>query len=1265
MSTNVTHQRKVGLLALAVLGRYFHRVCLPSATGWPALALGVAGLFFAATVPAMIIGFPEGKLTATTGMTNDHCGCSVSLSGDGNTLLVGAYAYDTTAGINAGSAYVFARNGTNWSQQDMLTAADGAADDGFGRAVSLSSDGNMALVGAPSGDSPRGVNRGCAYVYVRTGANWSLRSKLTASDGAANDSFGYTVSLSGDGNTALMGAYADFTPYAFGGSAYVFVWDGTNWSQQAKLLSADGIDNDLFGNAVSLSGNGNTALVGAYSDDAAVGMDAGSAYVFVRGGSTWSQQAKLVPSDAAAADNFGYAVSVSGDGNTALVGAYSDDTAAGFNAGSASVFVRSGTNWSQQAKLTAGDGAATDFFGCSVSVSGDGSTALVGAYKDDKTAGLDAGSAYLFAWSGSNWSQQAQLTAGDGTASANFGSSVCLSSAADRALVGAEWDRSVGSAYVFRLVVPILDITLQQPAGVDLIDGSSTVDFGTVLTGAGSDRTFVITNPGTFNLTGLDLSLDGTNESDFAVTTFPAAPLAPGGSTPFTVTFQPSTAGVRSATLHLASNDEDESPFDIRLVGQGIQALTANLTAPYNGAGFAPPAKVALQAGVIQGQGVISRVDFFVGTNWLGTSASTNSPYSLMWSNVPIGTYLLRAVARDSLGVSATSSVVTVRVAVQIPTTTLLPAGSLWRYLDTGTNLGTAWKETGFNDSAWRSGRAQLGYGDGDETTVIGYGPDANNKYITTYFRCGFNVTNAAGFTNLFARMICDDGAVTYLNGIEVSRYNLPAGQITNLTPAITAIGGTDETNFFWSRRINPLLVREGTNILAVEVHQSSGSSTDLSFDLVLQGNVAGRDMIFPLTAGQRGTVSCLKYPSLTYDVYLPPTYTTNGPPLPILHTYTWGRGGGMVSDFTNVASSLQLILIGMDCTKSYDNWTNGYNDTLQAVLQDLRERVNYDPTAELAGGMSGGGLASFIHAKARCWQTAGVFSMGGWLGNQYTHHDRYETNLLVARSNGDNDTSHLYYLVPDSNHLSSFNAVIRDWTFPGGHDISPDPIKTECLTWLLSQRAYPAASDRSNAVARAAAWRGAIRLGQGSTVLRECLTSLQSKPRTWEAHHATMVLDDLQEDYAAFSQLDVSGLAGSDHASGDDAVNFFFYRAQGAGLLGDQAAYLSSLKCLVGITRACGERNPYFSEMLTNFGVPPPATLRAERNSATGGVALNFTRQSASLGYYPEGKNALSAAWQPRTGTLLTNQPGGRATWLLPREALPASFYRLRAQPE
>src|SRR6266508_458911 len=170
------------------------------------------------------------------------------------------------------------------------------------------------------------------------------------------------------------------------GSAYVFVRSGTGWSQQAKLTASDAASGDRFGDAVGISGN--TVVVGA--SDAA--SDAGSAYVFVRSGTSWSQQAMLTASDAAVFDLFGRALAVSGD--TAVIGAPSDDTDAGPNAGSAYVFVRSGTSWSQQAKLTASDAAAFDFFGAAVAISGD--TVVVGALADDTDAGSNAGSAYVF-----------------------------------------------------------------------------------------------------------------------------------------------------------------------------------------------------------------------------------------------------------------------------------------------------------------------------------------------------------------------------------------------------------------------------------------------------------------------------------------------------------------------------------------------------------------------------------------------------------------------------------------------------------------------------------------------------------------------------------------------------------------------------------------------------------------------------------------------------------------------------------------------------
>ena len=128
--------------------------------------------------------------------------------------------------------------------------------------------------------------------------------------------------------------------------------------------------------------------------------------------------------------------------------------------------------------------------------------------------------------------------------------------------------------------------------------------------------------------------------------------------------------------------------------------------------------------------------------------------------------------------------------------TTLVPTGATWKYLANGTDQGTAWRATSFNDTTWPSGPAQLGYGDGDEATVVPFGPDANNKFITTYFRRAFNVTNASLFTGVTLRVMRDDGAVVYLNGVEVWRTNMPTGTVGFLTPASTAIGGADESTF-------------------------------------------------------------------------------------------------------------------------------------------------------------------------------------------------------------------------------------------------------------------------------------------------------------------------------------------------------------------------------------------------------------------------------------------------------------------------------------
>lgn len=168
----------------------------------------------------------------------------------------------------------------------------------------------------------------------------------------------------------------------------------------------------------------------------------------------------------------------------------------------------------------------------------------------------------------------------------------------------------------------------------------------------------------------------------------------------------------------------------------------------------------------------------------------------------------------------------------QVASAQLVSFGSQWKYLDDGTDQGTAWQAPAFDDSLWAAGNAQLGYGDGDETTVLSYGPNASNKYITYYFRHEFQVADAAAVTSLVANMLDDDGAVVYLNGQEVIRNNMPSGVIGYLTTAVSAVGSTE--NDIDSYTLNPSVLVTGTNVLAVEVHQSSATSSDLGFDFEL-----------------------------------------------------------------------------------------------------------------------------------------------------------------------------------------------------------------------------------------------------------------------------------------------------------------------------------------------------------------------------------------------------------------------------------------------
>ena len=446
--------------------------------------------------------------------SNDGAEFGFSISLYGSRALVGARGGDDN-GFDSGSAYLFDYNSeTNtWTQTAKLTAGDAAAFDNFGCSVGLA--GGRALVGACQGDNDNALDSGSVYVfdYNSDTSTWAETAKLTASDGAVGDNFGSSVSLSG--NRALIGARLDNDNGLFSGSAYMFNYNSTtnSWTEADKLIARDGAAFDNFGYSVSLSGN--RALVGADGDDDN-GSDSGSAYVFDFNGSTWSETTKLTASDGAANHVFGVSVSLSG--NRALVGAAGDDDN-GSSSGSAYIFNYNSTtnSWTEADKLIASDGAAGDIFGVSVSLSGD--RALVGAYGDDDN-GSNSGSAYLFDFNTktSSWTETAKLTAEDSTLDVWFGWSVSLSG--DLALVGARFDndssRNFGSAYVFWFNQPPIaqsDLFIAyedtELTGQVLEDNGFGADFD-----PDGDPLF-IENPGIFSANGLGGTINLQSNGSF------------------------------------------------------------------------------------------------------------------------------------------------------------------------------------------------------------------------------------------------------------------------------------------------------------------------------------------------------------------------------------------------------------------------------------------------------------------------------------------------------------------------------------------------------------------------------------------------------------------------------------------------------------------------------------------------------------------------------------------------------------------------------
>ena len=446
----VRRSRQISLAAALVLGAFLAAVAavglryfgvafiggssnLPSENEKAASRMEPAKQSTLSSLPALPNTFSETvKLVDPSPSTAVQMGFSVAISGD--IAIVG----NPGEADNKGSGFIYVRNGGTWELQQEIAAIDGNADGHFGWSVAIS--GETAVVGAYDLNE---VDGGAAYVFIRSGLTWTQQEKLMPSNGTATDQFGLSVAI--DGETIVVGASGRDQ---MRGAGYVYVRNGSKWTEQQMLTAADAAPGDEFGTSVGISGE--TVVIGAPGDDSL----RGGAYVFDRNGTSWAQTAKLTAPDGAPFDRFASSLAI--DGERTVIGAPLDSVNGSLN-GSAYAFARAAGTWQQQ-KLVAADGEDNDKFGESVSISG--VMIAIGANGDDIGPIPDQGSAYIFTLSGGQWTQAQKLFGSDGQAGDNFGGSVAMGPGV--VAVGSYLDDTTlldpGSATVFSGPIPVVSV---------------------------------------------------------------------------------------------------------------------------------------------------------------------------------------------------------------------------------------------------------------------------------------------------------------------------------------------------------------------------------------------------------------------------------------------------------------------------------------------------------------------------------------------------------------------------------------------------------------------------------------------------------------------------------------------------------------------------------------------------------------------------------------------------------------------------------------
>ena len=445
-----------------------------------------------------------------------------------------------------------------------------------------------------------------------------------------------------------------------------------------------------------------------------------------------------------------------------------------------------------------------------------------------------------------------------------------------------------------------------QETSPDHIMGLDNVSFSLAqaaptvsLTAPANNSTTALPAPVNFVANAADSNGTVTKVEFFQGTTKLGEVLNPG---PYQFSWTGMISGAYVLTAKATDNDgavTTSAPINVTVTNPNNIAPTTSISSITNGTSI-PASSLTLAADAADTDGIVTKVEFFNGATKLGEDLT--SPYTFAIPVLDVGTYAFTSRATDNDGGVTTSAVVNVN-AVTYTDTTSVARAAVWKYSDTGADLGTAWKETAFNDSAWSSAPAVLGFGDTHIISTLNIGPASPNQTITYYFRRSFTVADATQVIGLRTNLLRDDGAVIYINGVEVARSNMPTGAINYLTVAPVIVSNAEETTYFPITLPNSAVVT-GNNVIAVEIHQRDGTSSDLGFDL---------DLITTTAGGNTRPAVAITAPASGSNV-------TFGVPIPIAATATDSDGSIAKVEFYQGSTKLGEDLTGPDYTF---NWTS------------------------------------------------------------------------------------------------------------------------------------------------------------------------------------------------------------------------------------------------------------------------------------------------------------------------------------------------------